>query len=44
MPSSIEDLERYIVELRVPGEAAMIGERLRGLDEQANEAGVQFSG
>ena len=44
MPSSIEDLERYIVELRVPGEAAMIGERLRGLDEQANEAGVQILG
>ena len=44
MPSSIEDLESYLVELRVPAEAEVIGQKLRQLDSQANEAGVQILG
>ena len=44
MPSSIEDLERYIVELRVPGEAAVIGERLRGLESRPTRPACRFSG
>jgi hypothetical protein len=34
MPSSIEDLESYLVELRVPAEAEVIGQKLRQLDSQ----------
>ncbi len=44
MPSSIEDLESYLVELRVPAEAEIIGQKLRELDSQANETGVQILG
>ena len=44
MPSSIEDLESYLVELRVPADAEVIGQKLRQLDTQANEAGVQILG
>ena len=44
MPSSIEDLESYLVELRVPAEAEVIGQKLRQLDGQADEAGVQILG
>jgi di/tricarboxylate transporter len=44
MPSSIEDLESYLVELRVPAEAEVVGQRLRLLDTQADEAGVQILG
>ncbi|MEK9792733.1 MAG: SLC13 family permease [Halieaceae bacterium] len=44
MPSSIEDLESYLVELRVPADAEIIGQKLRQLDDQADEAGVQILG
>ncbi|MEK9535248.1 MAG: SLC13 family permease, partial [Halieaceae bacterium] len=44
MPSSIEDLESYLVELRVTAEAEVIGQKLRQLDDQADEAGVQILG
>ena len=44
MPSSIEDLESYLVELRVPADAEVIGQKLRQLDDQADEAGVQILG
>ena len=44
MPSSIEDLESYLVELRVTAEAEVIGQKLRQLDDQAGEAGVQILG
>jgi hypothetical protein len=44
MPSSIEDLESYLVELRVPAEAEVVGQQLRLLDTQADEAGVQILG
>ena len=44
MPSSIEDLEGYLVELRVPAEAEVVGQRLGLLDTQADEAGVQILG
>jgi di/tricarboxylate transporter len=44
MPYSIEDLESYLVELRVPAEAEVVGQRLRLLDTQADEAGVQILG
>jgi len=44
MPSSIEDLESYLVELRVPGGAGCIGQQLRELDGAADDAGVQILG
>ena len=44
MPSSIEDLESYLVELRVPGAAGCIGQQLRELDGAADDAGVQILG
>ena len=44
MPSSIEDLESYLVELRVPGGAGCIGQQLRELDGAADDAGVQNLG
>jgi di/tricarboxylate transporter len=44
MPSSIEDLESYLVELRVPADIEAIGQRLRELDAEANEAGIQVLG
>ena len=44
MPSSIDDLESYLVELRVPGGADCIGQQLRELDSAANDAGVQILG
>lgn len=44
MPSSIEDLESYLVELRVPGSAGCIGQQLRELDGAADDAGVQILG
>ena len=44
MPSSIEDLESYLVELRVPADAEVIGQKLRQLDDQADETGVQILG
>ncbi|MBL6897044.1 MAG: SLC13 family permease [Luminiphilus sp.] len=42
--SPVEDLERYLAELRVPSDAAVIGERLRTLDSAADESGVQILG
>lgn len=42
--SPVEDLERYLAELRVPAEAKMLGERLRQLDSAADESGVQILG
>ena len=42
--SPVEDLERYLAELRVPSDAAVIGERLRALDSAADESGVQILG
>ncbi|MEL0007680.1 MAG: SLC13 family permease [Luminiphilus sp.] len=42
--SPIEDLERYLAELRVPAEAKIVGERLRQLDSAADESGVQILG
>ena len=44
MPSSIEDLESYLVELREPADAEVIGQKLRQLDGQADEAGLQTLG
>ncbi|MDG2459858.1 MAG: SLC13 family permease [Luminiphilus sp.] len=44
MPSSIEDLERYLAELRVPTECELLGQRLRELDSVANEAGIEILG
>ena len=44
MPSSIEDLESYLVELGVPGGAGCIGQQLRELDGAADDAGVQILG
>lgn len=42
--SPVEDLERYLAELRVPSDATVIGERLRTLDSAADESGVQILG
>ena len=42
--SPVEDLERYLAELRVPTEAKVVGERLRQLDAAADESGVQILG
>ena len=42
--SPVEDLERYLAELRVPAEAKILGERLRQLDSAADESGVQILG
>ena len=42
--SPVEDLERYLAELRVPAEAKVVGERLRQLDAAADESGVQILG
>lgn len=42
--SPVEDLERYLAELRVPAEAKVVGERLRQLDVAADESGVQILG
>ena len=42
--SPVEDLERYLAELRVPADAEVIGERLRTLDAAADESGVQILG
>ena len=42
--SPVEDLERYLAELRVPSDAAVIGERLRTLDSAADESCVQILG
>jgi len=42
--SPVDDLERYLAELRVPSDAAVIGERLRTLDSAADESGVQILG
>lgn len=42
--SPVEDLERYLAELRVPADANVIGERLRMLDPEADESGVQILG
>ena len=44
LPSSIEGLDRYLVELRVPADAEVIGQRLRSLDGDADECGVQVLG
>jgi len=44
LPSSIEGLDRYLVELRVPADAEVIGQQLRSLDGDADECGVQVLG
>ena len=43
-PSAAEELERYLVELRVPSDAKVLDQRLRELDKEADECGVQILG
>ena len=43
-PSAAEELERYLVELRVPTDAKVVDQRLRELDKDADECGVQILG
>jgi di/tricarboxylate transporter len=43
-PSAAEELERYLVELRVPTDAKVVNQRLRELDKEADECGVQVLG
>ena len=43
-PSAVEELERYLVELRVPTDAKVVNQRLRELDKEADECGVQILG